>query len=197
MSNSIKRMGRYERSTSETRVEAEVAIEGEGRCEADTGIGFLDHMLTALAKHSGFDIVLKCKGDLHIDDHHSSEDCALALGEAFNRALADRRGILRFGDAMAPLDESLARAVVDLSGRPHATIDLGINSDRLGTWSSENVPHFFRSFATAGRLCLHLDVIRGDNNHHRVEAAFKSVALALRNATELSGGNIPSTKGVL
>lgn len=197
MKETLQRLGTAKRSTTETEIEVTLLLDGSGTCAADTGIGFLDHMLAALAKHSLCDLTIRCKGDLHVDDHHTSEDCALAVGKALHEALGDRSGIRRFGDAMAPLDESLARAVVDLSGRPHATIHLGIGAKPLGNWSSENVVHFFQSFAAAGRLCLHLDVLRGENDHHRVEAAFKALALALREAKAPSGVGVPSTKGTL
>lgn len=197
MKQELQRTGSAKRSTTETQIEVTLSLDGAGDCDSETGIGFLDHMLGALAKHALCDLTIRCEGDLHVDDHHTSEDCALALGEALNKALGDRNGIRRFGDAMAPLDESLARAVVDLSGRPHATIHLGIGAQPLGNWSSENVVHFFRSFATSARLCLHLDVLRGENDHHRVEAAFKALALAIRDAKSPSGAGVPSTKGAL
>jgi imidazoleglycerol-phosphate dehydratase len=139
-----------------------------------------------------------CQGDLRIDDHHSAEDCALGLGEALDRALGERRGIARFGSAFAPLDEALARAVVDLSGRPYSAVDLGLRRESIGGLACENVAHVLRSLAVAGRLTLHVDVLRGENDHHRAEAAFKAVALALRQSVTRSGNDdIPSTKGVL
>jgi imidazoleglycerol phosphate dehydratase HisB len=163
-----------------------------------TGIGFLDHLLATLARHAAFDLRLACRGDLHIDDHHSAEDCALALGAALDQALADRRGIARFGHAYAPLDEALARAVVDLSGRPFPRIELGLRREALGTLAAENVGHVLGSLAVAARMNLHVDVLRGQNDHHRAEAAFKAVALALGAAVLRSGGDqVPSTKGVL
>ena len=186
------------RKTLETAIELQLSLDGEGRAEIATGIGFLDHMLTALAKHARFDLTLKCTGDLEIDDHHTAEDCALALGRALDQALGERRGITRFGSAYAPLDEALARAVVDLSGRPCAVVELGLARETLGQLACENVPHVFTSLATAGRMALHLDVLRGSNDHHRAEAAFKAVALALRQAVHADGADqVPSTKGVL
>ena len=186
------------RKTLETAIEVELALDGAGRAEVATGIGFLDHMLGALAKHARFDLSLKCQGDLEIDDHHTVEDCALALGQALDQALGQRRGVARFGSAHAPLDEALARAVVDLSGRPYAVVDLALERDALGGLACENVAHFFTSFATAGRMALHVDVLRGANDHHRAEAAFKAAALALREAVRVDGPDeVPSTKGVL
>jgi imidazoleglycerol phosphate dehydratase HisB len=186
------------RKTSETQIECTLTLDGEGRTQIATGIGFLDHLLTALACHARFDLDLACRGDLHIDDHHSAEDCALALGAALDQALGERRGIRRFGSAYAPLDEALARAVVDLSGRPFASIALGLERDAIGGLSCENVAHVLSSFATAARMALHVDVLRGANDHHRAEAAFKAVALALREALALDGTErVPSTKGSL
>lgn len=192
------RQASVSRKTLETAIEVELVLDGSGRAEVATGIGFFDHMLTALAKHARFDLSLKCQGDLEVDDHHTVEDCALALGQGLDQALGERRGIARFGSAYAPLDEALARAVVDLSGRPCAVIDLGLRREALGTLACENVAHFFGSLATAGRMALHLDVLRGGNDHHRAEAAFKAVALALRQAVRADGPDqVPSTKGVL
>jgi imidazoleglycerol-phosphate dehydratase len=192
------RVAEVTRTTNETAITVSLALDGEGSAEVESGIGFLDHMLTALARHARFDLTLSCNGDLEIDDHHTVEDCALALGQALDRALGERRGIARFGSAYAPLDEALARAVVDLSGRPCAVIELGLVREMLGELACENVAHFFASLATAGRLALHLDVLRGANDHHRAEAAFKALALALRQAVRVDGPDqVPSTKGVL
>jgi len=186
------------RKTLETAIEVELALDGAGRADVATGIGFLDHMLGALAKHTRFDLSLKCRGDLEVDDHHTVEDCALALGQALDQALGDRRGVARFGSAYAPLDEALARAAVDLSGRPCAVVELGLQREALGGLACENVAHFFASLAIAGRMALHVDVLRGANDHHRAEAAFKAAALALRQAVRVDGPDqVPSTKGVL
>jgi imidazoleglycerol-phosphate dehydratase len=192
------RQAAISRETLETKITLELTLDGSGRAEVATGIGFFDHMLTALAKHARFDLVLKCAGDLGVDDHHTVEDCALALGQALDRALGERRGIARFGSAFAPLDEALARAVVDLSGRPCAVIELGLKREALGQLACENLSHFFTSLATTGRMALHVDVLRGMNDHHRAEAAFKATALALREALRIDGPDqVPSTKGVL
>lgn len=154
--------------------------------EIDTGIGFLDHLITALATHSGFSLELACRGDLEVDDHHSAEDCALALGEALSRALARGPRPRRFGTGFAPLDEALARAVVDLSGRAYCRAELGLAGSRLGALEGENVEHFLWSLASAARLTLHVDLLAGENAHHKAEAAFKALALALREACSLS-----------
>ena len=186
------------RTTQETDVSVELTLDGRGTAVVNTGIGFLDHMLAQLAKHSRMDLTLTCKGDLHIDDHHSAEDCAIALGQAFDRALGERKGIARFGSAYAPLDEALSRAVVDISGRPHASIDLGLRREMIGQLSTEMIPHVLASFATNAVLTLHVDVLKGENDHHRAESAFKALALAIRQAIRRDGTNdVPSTKGVL
>jgi imidazoleglycerol phosphate dehydratase HisB len=194
---SERREALHERRTNETSVALRLDLDGTGRASVATGIGFLDHMVRALAFHARFDLELTCAGDLEVDDHHTAEDCALAFGTALDQALASRQGVTRFGWAYAPLDESLARAVVDLSGRPFAAVDLGLRRDRLGGLACENVGHFFHSLATAARLTLHVDVLRGANDHHRAEAAFKALALALRQAVARGGDDVPSTKGVL
>ena len=192
------RRATIERHTSETEIRLSLDLDGSGTTAIDSGLGFLDHMLTALIKHSRFDLELACSGDLHVDDHHTVEDCGLALGQALDQALADRRGIRRFAHAYAPLDEALARAVVDLSGRPAPHVDLGLTRPKIGDVAAENLGHFFQSFAISGRMALHVDVLKGLNDHHRAEAAFKATALALRDAVAMTAhGDIPSTKGLL
>lgn len=186
------------RDTLETQIRLRLCVDGSGQADLQTGVPFMDHLLHALVRHARFDLSLRCQGDLHIDDHHSAEDCAIALGQALDQALGERRGIARFGHAYAPLDEALARAVVDLSGRPFAVIQLGLRRERLGALSCENVGHVLRSLATAARATLHVEVLSGENDHHRAEAAFKATALALRQAVAQSGEDVvPSTKGVL
>ncbi|TPX09671.1 uncharacterized protein E0L32_009144 [Thyridium curvatum] len=165
-----------------------------------TGIGFLDHMLHALSKHAGWSLTLNCKGDLHIDDHHTAEDVCIALGTAFNKALGSAAGIARFGSAYCPLDEALSRAVVDISNRPYSVIDLGLRREKIGDLSCEMIPHCLQSFAQAARITLHVDCLRGENDHHRAESAFKALAVAVRQATsKVAGkeGEVPSTKGTL
>jgi len=192
------RTAKLTRKTAETEIELTLDLDGEGKTDVRTGIGFLDHMLTSLGRHGGLDIQLECRGDLEVDDHHTAEDVALALGAALDEALGERRGIARFGWAYAPLDEALARAVIDLSGRPFAAVDLGLKREKLGELSAENAAHVIQSIALAGRVTIHVDVIRGYNDHHRVEAAFKALALALKAAVARDGTDeVPSTKGVL
>lgn len=186
------------RTTRETSIRMTLDLDGSGKASLKTGIGFLDHLLDALARHARFDLALICEGDLQVDDHHTAEDCGLALGEALDRALGERRGVNRFGWALAPLDEALARAVVDLSGRPFSDVALGLEREAIGELSCENIPHVLRSFASTARLTLHVDVLKGENDHHRAEAAFKATALALRQAVARSGfDDVPSTKGTL
>jgi imidazoleglycerol phosphate dehydratase HisB len=185
------------RATSETSVECRLDLDGVGTSDVKTGLGFLDHMLTALAKHSRIDLTLLATGDTEVDDHHTVEDCAIVLGRALNEALGERSGITRFGYSYAPLDESLSRAVVDLSGRPWPEINLSLTRDTINDVASENLTHFFCTLAKDARMALHVDVIRGDNDHHKAESAFKAVALALREAVVISSNEVPSTKGSL
>lgn len=187
-----------ERRTGETKINVRLDLDGTGQSSIRTGIGFLDHLLTALARHARIDIELSCDGDLHIDDHHTAEDCAIVLGSAIDAALGERIGFGRFGSAYAPLDESLARAVIDFSGRPHAEVSLGLTREAIGGLACENIPHVLRSLATSMRATLHVDIIRGENDHHKAEAAFKALALAMRMAIAQTASNdVPSTKGSL
>ncbi len=193
-----KRIETLSRKTAETAIELTLNLDGTGKAAIDTGIGFLDHMLTALTRHGGFDLTLSCKGDLEVDDHHSAEDSAIALGAAIDKALGDRAGIGRFGYAYAPLDEALARAVVDLSGRPSWDINLQTRGEKIGALTATNAAHVIQSLAVASRATIHVDVLKGADDHHRVEAAFKALALALRQAVRRDGTDrIPSTKEVL
>ncbi len=192
------RTAAVERRTAETEITLRLALDGTGAAGIETGLGFFDHMLNSLAKHARFDLDLVCRGDLDVDDHHTIEDCGLAFGRALDEALAGRRGLRRFAHAYAPLDEALARAVVDLSGRPCPSIDLGLRRPMIGAVAAENLTHFFQSLSIAGRMALHVDVLKGDNDHHRAEAAFKATALALRQAVARDAhDDVPSTKGVL
>ena len=186
------------RETAETAIEISLDLDGSGAADVSTGIGFLDHLLTAFARHARVDLQLTCKGDLQVDDHHSAEDSGIMLGKAIDAALSDRADIARFGYAYAPLDECLARAVVDVSGRAHADINLGLQREMVGTLACENIPHVLRSLAAHAGITLHIDVLKGENDHHRAEASFKAFALALRMATHIEAeAGIPSTKGVI
>ena len=193
-----QRTAERSRRTLETDIEARLNLDMRGPSHVESGLPFLDHMIGAAAFHGGMTLELRARGDLHVDDHHTVEDCGIVLGSVIRDALGERSGIRRFGYAYAPLDEALARAVVDLSGRPSATVDLGLRREMLGSVATENLAHFFTSLATSARLTLHLDVLRGDNDHHRAEAAFKSFGLALGEAVaQRAAAGIPSTKGVL
>jgi imidazoleglycerol-phosphate dehydratase len=163
-----------------------------------TGVGFLDHMIHALAKHGGWSLIVECIGDLHIDDHHTTEDVGIALGAAFKQALGHIRGVKRFGTGFAPLDEALSRAVVDLSNRPFSVVELGLKREKIGDLSCEMIPHFLESFAQSAHITMHVDCLRGFNDHHRAESAFKALAIAIKESISSNGTNeVPSTKGVL
>lgn len=189
-----------ERNTSETRIRASLNLDGTGRCAVHTGIGFLDHMIDQLARHSLIDIDLHCEGDLHVDQHHTVEDSALALGSALARALGDKRGIARYGDALSPMDEALTRVALDISGRPFLVWKVRIAQPQLGAMDTELFPHWFRSFAESAGLTLHVETLYGENSHHIVESCYKGLARSLRTAVAIDprkADMIPSTKGSL
>lgn len=195
-----RRSATVRRETRESRVEVLLTIDGTGQGDISTGIGFLDHMLDSLARHARFDLTLRAEGDLHVDQHHTSEDVGISLGQALDQALGERRGIRRFGNAIVPLDEALALVAVDLGGRGWASIDLPFRSAQLGGLSTEMIPHLLTSFATEARLSLHAKLLVGENDHHKAEATFKALARALDDATRLDPrlqGQVPSTKGVI
>lgn len=186
-----------ERKTHETRVRLELDLDG-GEARIATGLGFFDHMLQQLAKHGGLGLVVEAEGDLHVDSHHLVEDVGLCLGDALREALGDRRGIARWGEAHVPLDEALARVVVDLSGRPCCVFQAGLAPGILGNgFQAEMVREFFIAFSTRGQLSLHAAVLYGENPHHKIEALFKGLARALRAAVKVEGSELPSTKGTL
>ena len=183
----MPRTATVSRKTKETDITCEINIDGIGKNDIDTGIGFLDHMFCAMSKHGRIDLNLKCKGDLHICDHHTAEDCALVVGEAFDKALGDRKDIRRFGHAYCPLDEALSRAVVDISSRPSAHIELNLVREKIGELSCEMIPHVMESFATEARMTLHVDCLKGKNDHHKAESAFKALGVALRQVPRMRG----------
>ncbi len=198
----MSRTGERERKTRETRVKVRIDLDGAGKAEVRTGVGFFDHMLDALARHGMFDLVVECDGDLHVDAHHTVEDVGIVLGGAFLDALGDKRGIARYADATVPLDEALVRAVVDVSGRPFLHFDVPLPPDqpRIGDFDAALSAEFWRGFAMEARVTMHLDGLRGDNAHHVVEATFKAAARALDAATRIDPrreGEVPSTKGAL
>ena len=194
------RTAQISRETRETKIALRLEVDGSGRAEVSTGVGFLDHMLESLARHARFDLTIEASGDLHVDAHHTVEDVAIVLGQALDRALGERRGLRRFADATVPLDEALVQVVVDLSGRGFAAIDLPFSGEMIGALPTEMVSHFLRSFAVEGRLTLHVRLLAGENDHHRAEATFKALARALEQATRLDpriADQVPSTKGAL
>jgi imidazoleglycerol-phosphate dehydratase len=194
------RVGRVERKTHETQIAVELNLDGAGQYDISTGIGFLDHMLEQLSRHSLIDIKIKATGDLHIDFHHTTEDVGIALGEAFTQALGDRRGINRYGSAIAPMDESLTRVALDASNRPYLVWRVEFVRDKLGEMDTELFKEWFGAFAQAAGLTLHVETFYGENNHHIAESCFKAMARALRQAVEIDprkADQVPSTKGVL
>jgi imidazoleglycerol-phosphate dehydratase len=194
-----RRQGAVERKTRETDIRLRLDLDGEGKSKVATGIGFFDHMLTAFATHARFDVDLRCKGDLHVDAHHSVEDVGIAIGQAVREALGDKKGIVRFGHAYVPLDEALSRCVIDLSGRPYLHYDVTFKSRQIGTMPTELFEDFFWALADHGRMNIHLEAIRGRNAHHIAETLFKSASRALSMAVALDPRvkGIPSTKGSL
>ena len=194
------RQASVERKTRETSIEASVDLDGTGSYEISTGIGFLDHMLEQLSRHSLIDIRLRAEGDLHIDHHHTNEDTALTIGAAFDQALGDRRGINRYGTAMIPMDEALTRVAVDLSNRPYLVWKVDLRQPKLGSMDTELFKEWFHAFAQAGGITLHVENLYGLNSHHIVESCFKGLARSLRAAIEFDPRrehDVPSTKGVL
>ena len=186
------------RNTAETKISLRLNLDGTGKSEIDTGVGFLDHMLTLFAAHGKFDLFVTCHGDTHVDDHHSVEDIGICLGQAFQAALGDKRGITRYGSFLLPMDEALILSAVDISGRSCLCYELDIPTEKIGTFDTELVEEFFLGFVRNCPMSLHLRQLAGKNAHHIVEGAFKSVARALKAAVALDGSNeIPSTKGGL
>ena len=198
----MSRTATRERKTKETEIRVTLDLDGSGEAKVATGIGFFDHMLDALARHGMFDLEVECRGDLHVDAHHTVEDVGIVIGGCVLDALGDKRGTVRFADATVPLDEALVRAVVDVSGRPylHFDVPLPLDQPRIGEFDASLSAEFWRALATEARITLHLDGIRGDNAHHVVEATFKAAARALGAAVRIDprrAGVVPSTKGAL
>ena len=194
------RTATVERNTNETKITASVDLDGTGAYSVATGIGFLDHMLEQLSRHSLMDLNVKADGDLHIDFHHTTEDTGIAIGEAFSKALGDRKGIARFGQALSPMDETLTRIVLDASNRPYLVWNVAFARDKVGDMDTELFKEWFQAFGQAAGLTLHVECLYGDNNHHIVESCFKGLARALRQAIETDprkADAVPSTKGVL
>lgn len=194
------RSAQVNRTTGETDISLALTVDGTGRSSIDTGCGFLDHMLTLFAKHGRFDLTVSCKGDTHVDDHHTVEDIGICLGDAFREALGDRRGIVRYGDMLLPMDEALILSAVDLSGRGMLVYSLQIPTEKVGSFDTELCEEFWLAFVRRSEITLHLRQMAGSNSHHIIEGAFKSVARSLRKAAAIDpdfADEIPSTKGVL
>ncbi|MGB3710888.1 MAG: imidazoleglycerol-phosphate dehydratase HisB [Erythrobacter sp.] len=194
------RTGRIERNTAETKIAIEVDLDGSGQYDVSTGIGFLDHMVEQFSKHSLIDVSMTVEGDLQVDQHHTTEDSAIALGQALAQALGDKAGIARYGHAYSPMDETLARVALDISGRPYLVWHAGFSQEKLGEWDTELIEHWFHSVAQSAGLTLHVELIYGSNNHHICESIYKGFARAMRIAVERDprkGDAVPSTKGQL
>lgn len=194
---STARVGRVERTTKETSIVVEVDLDGTGQVDVDTGVPFFDHMLDQLGRHGRLDLAVHAQGDTDIDDHHTVEDVGIALGQAMAQAWGDRQGVERFGDATVPIDECLTRCAVDLAGRPYLVWHAPVPLEVIGTFETSLVKHFFESVVANSRMTLHVRLLEGGNTHHVFESVFKSFAVALRRAVAVTGGDVPSTKGVL
>ena len=196
----LRRTARVERRTAETDISVEVALDGTGRHDCATGVGFFDHMLDQLSRHSLIDMTIRADGDTHIDDHHTVEDTGIALGQALTEALGSKRGIRRYGSCLLPMDDTLVRAALDLSGRPFLVWNVEMTAPKIGHFDTELVREFFQALSTHGQITLHVERLAGINSHHIAEASFKAVARALREAVEPDprrADEIPSTKGAL
>lgn len=191
------RQARISRNTLETKIELSLNLDGSREIEVDTGVGFFDHMLRAMAFYAGFDLDVKCEGDLYVDSHHTLEDIGLSMGAAFKEALGDKKGIRRFSSTITPMDESLALVAIDISNRPFLVENLSFSSDRIGTMDTQDFKEFFRAFAFSAGITLHIDLMRGENDHHKIEAVFKGLGRALREAVTIEDSGVISTKGVL
>ena len=194
------RTAEISRDTKETKIKLKLSLDGSGNSDIDTGIGFMDHMLTLFAKHGRFDLTVKCDGDTYVDDHHSAEDIGICLGQAFREALADKKGICRYGDIILPMDEALILAAVDISGRSYLGYALEIPTEKVGSFDTELVEEFFIAFTSNAGIDLHLRQLAGRNSHHIIEGAFKAAGRALRKAVSIdkeASDEVPSTKGLL
>ncbi|MCL7413435.1 MAG: imidazoleglycerol-phosphate dehydratase HisB [ANME-2 cluster archaeon] len=190
------RTAKQKRKTRETSIELKLNLDGSGLADIDTGVAFFDHMLTSLARHGGLDLTIQAQGDIHVDEHHTIEDVGIVLGMALNRALGDKKGIARFGEARIPMDEALAEVALDLGGRSYLTFDARFMNPRIGDFGTQMTRHFFDSLISNAGINVHMKV-QGENDHHKIEALFKAFAVALRRAAVVDGDRVPSTKGVL
>lgn len=188
---------KIERNTLETQILVEIDLDGTGKAEIDTRVGFFDHMLTLMAFHGKFDMKVKCSGDIYVDDHHTIEDIGIALGECVKQALGDRRGIKRYSTVFIPMDEALAQTSIDVSNRPYLVFNAEFTDERVGNMATQMVKEFFRAFVNESRVTLHINLLYGENDHHKIEAIFKSFARALKDAIEIISDEVASSKGVL
>ena len=193
----MSRKSLIERKTNETSILCDFNLDGQGKSDIDTGVGFLNHMLDLMCFHGKFDLKLKVLGDLCVDDHHTVEDIAICLGQAFKEALGDKKGISRYGTVFLPMDETLARVVIDISNRPYLVYNCEFNREKLGTLDTQNIKEFFKNFTNEAKLTMHLDLLYGENDHHKAEALFKGFGRCLRISAEVVSDILPSTKGVL
>lgn len=191
------RKAKVERKTLETNVTVEINLDGSGKSEINTGIGFMDHMLTLMAFHGSFDLNINCSGDLYVDDHHTVEDIGIALGQAFNKCLGERIGIKRYSSVYIPMDEALCRTVVDISNRPYLVFNVNFEREKLGSMDTQNFKEFFRAFASEARATIHINVLYGENDHHKIEAVFKAFSRALKESVQVTSEKVSSSKGVL
>ena len=191
------RRGFVERDTLETKIKVNLDLDGNGKAEIDTGVGFLDHMLTLMAFHGKFDLTVIAKGDLYVDDHHTIEDIGICIGKAFKDAIGDRKGIRRYSTVYIPMDESLAYTSLDISNRPYLVFNVNFTHEKVGNMSTQMFKEFFRAFVNESRITLHINLIYGENDHHKIEAVFKSFARALKEGSEVISDDISSSKGVL
>ena len=191
------RRAEINRKTAETDISLELKLDGSGQFSGESGIGFLDHMLNQVARHGGIDLNYTCSGDLNVDTHHMVEDLGICMGKAIREALGDKAGIRRYGTAYVPMDEALARVVLDISGRSYIRLDAAFSAERVGTLETECAPEFFRALAEQAGITLHMDLLAGRNTHHSIEAIFKAFGRALKEAVEVTGTAMPSTKGIL
>ena len=191
------RKGIVIRNTLETKIKVEINLDGSGEAKIDTGVGFLDHLLTLMAFHGKFDLTILAKGDLCVDDHHTIEDFGICLGEAFKEAIGDRRGIRRYSTVYIPMDESLAYTSIDISNRPYLVFNVNFSDEKIGNMSTQMFKEFFRAFVNESRITLHINLLYGENDHHKIEAVFKSFARALKEGSEIISKEVSSSKGVL
>lgn len=191
------RKGIVIRNTLETKIKVEINLDGSGEVKIDTGVGFLDHMLTLMAFHGKFDLTILAKGDLCVDDHHTIEDIGICLGEAFKESIGDRRGIRRYSTVYIPMDESLAYTSIDISNRPYLVFNVDFTAEKIGNMSTQMFKEFFRAFVNESRITLHINLLYGENDHHKIEAVFKSFARALKEGSEIISKEVSSSKGVL